>query len=295
MSPILNRRRQTLKLVAMLAVFCFSFLPFTATSAEHPLKSTHSYIANLGNRSPELDVYRSRTSRNAPVLLYVHGGAWAAGSKSAVHNMPAHFARLGFVFVSVDYRLVPDVGVQDQLGDIDSALGWVAQNIARFGGNPSNLHLIGHSAGAHLVTMSAVAPKPTTKRLIKQGALRSVISNDTRAYDIPRIAAGARGGKLPRLYARVFGQDPTFWKTMSPIHNLTTHQTYPAFLLLYSGTGDGAVRQSFAQDFAANLQKSGRQTSLFDGRHYSHREMNRDIGTAADLTQAIDGFLARHQ
>lgn len=295
MSPILNRRRQTLRLVAMLAVFCFNLLPFTVSASESLLKSTHAYVANLGNRSPELDIYRLSASRNAPVLLYVHGGAWAAGSKSTVHNMPAHVTKLGFVFVSVDYRLVPNVSVQDQLGDINSALGWIAQNIDRFGGNPSNLHLIGHSAGAHLVMMSAVAPKPTTERLIKQGALRSVISNDTRAYDIPRIAAGARRGKLPRLYARAFGQDPAFWKSMSPIHHLAPHQSYPAFLLLYSGTGDGAVRQSFARDFASNLRKSGGQISLFDGRDYSHREMNTGIGTATDLTQAIDGFLAQHQ
>lgn len=293
MSPILNRRRQTLKLVAMLAVFCFGLLPFTA-EAKNLLKSTHPYIAGLGNRSPELDVYKLSTLRNAPVLIYVHGGAWAFGSKSAVHNMPAHFTQQGFIFVSVDYRLVPNVGIQDQLSDIDKALDWVAQNIARFGGNPSNLHLMGHSAGAHLVTMTAVAPHPMAKRLIKQGALRSIISNDTRAYDLPRIATGARRGKLPRLYARAFGQNPAFWKAMSPIYQLAT-RPYPAFLLLYSGAGGGATRQSFAHDFATKLRESGAQTSLFDGRHYSHRDMNTRIGNARDLTQALDYFLAQHQ
>lgn len=295
MSPILNRRRQTLKLVVVLAVFCASLLPLGTASAENLLKSTHPYRTNLGKRSPELDIYRLDTASNAPVLVYVHGGAWAIGSKSAVHSMPAHFTASGFVFVSVDYRLVPDVGVQDQLKDIDHALDWITRNIARFGGDPSNLHLIGHSSGAHLVAMTAVAPKPVTKRLIAKGALRSVISNDTPAYDIPRIATKTRGAELPQIYARVFGQSPTFWKAMSPIYQLGQAHKYPAFLLLYSGTGDGTIRQDFTRDFAAKLQKSGAQTTLFDGRHYSHREMNTGIGTATDLTRAIDGFLARHR
>lgn len=292
MSPILTRRRHTLKLLAMLVAFCFSLLPFTA-GADSLLKSTHPYIENLGRQSPELDVFRVDTAQNAPVLIYVHGGAWAFGTKSAVHDMPAHFSRNGFVFVSVDYRLVPTVGVQEQLGDIDKALDWVAQNITRYGGDPTNLHLMGHSAGAHLVTMSVVAPKPSTKRLINHGALRSAIVNDTLAYDIPRIAKTAQQGRLPRLYARAFGQNPAEWRAMSPIHQINAAQKLPAFLLLYSGSGEAARRQSFARDFAAHLRKSGGQVTLFDGRAYSHREMLRRIGTLPDLTHAIDDFLVQ--
>ncbi len=298
MSPFLNRRRQTLKLAAMLVAFCLNLLPFTV-AAQNLQKSTHPYIANLGSQSPQLDVYRMGATRNAAVLIYVHGGAWTLGSKSAVHDMPVHFTQQGFVFVSVDYRLVPRVGVQDQLGDIDNALGWITQNITRFGGNPSNLHLMGHSAGAHLVAMTGVAPQTTAKRLIRQGALRSVIANDTHAYDLPRIAAQSRGNTLPKLYRRVFGHDRAFWQAMSPIHHLDSSRTntgsLPAFLLLYSGAGNGATRQDFARDFARALRKSGAQTTLFDGRRYSHREINNRIGRAPDLTSAIDGFLAQQQ
>lgn len=294
MSPILSRRRHTLKLVAMLAAFCFGLLPFTA-GAQNLLKSTHPYTNDLNTPTVGLDVYHADTARNAPVLIYVHGGAWATGTKSAVHAMPAYFSKQGFVFVSVDYRLVPSVDVQDQLDDIDKALTWVAQNITRFGGDPANLHLMGHSAGAHLVTLSVVAPKPNTQQLIYQGALRSVISNDTLAYDLARIASATPHGKLPRIYARAFGQDPANWKTMSPIHQTSAAQSLPAFLLLYSGTGGGTRRQDFSRDFASKLQKSGAQATLFDGRSYSHRDMLRRIGIQTDLTQAIDGFLAQHR
>ena len=257
-------------------------------------KSTDSYRAELGAASPQLDVYTVAANKDAPVLVYVHGGAWAAGSRTAVHDKHSHFTDLGYVFVSVDYRLVPDASVIEQLGDIDAALGWVHKNIAGFGGDPANLHLMGHSAGAHLVAMTGVAPGPVAKRLIDQGALRSVIANDTRAYDIARIAAGARGGNLPRLYRRAFGTDPETWQALSPHHRVNDAGKLPAFLLLYSGQGAGNSRDDFANDFADRLRRAGGQAGVFDGSAYSHRDINQGIGVIPDLTRAIDSFLDKN-
>jgi len=255
-------------------------------------KSTHAYRPEFGAASPALDITTSGGLKNAPVMVYVHGGAWAVGSRRAVQAKPDFFDGLGFVFVSLDYRLVPKGSVQDQLGDIDAALGWVRNNISRFGGDPGNLHLLGHSAGAHLVTMTGVAPRARAASLIRNRALRSVISNDTRAYDIPRIAAQARGGKLPRLYRRAFGTDPENWRALSPMYQLASPRTLPDFLLMYSGQGNGDTRDDFADDFAALLRRYGGRASIFDGQAYSHRDINVKIGTAPDISNAIQRFLS---
>ena len=257
-------------------------------------KSTHSYRAELGAASPQLDVYTLASTKDAPVLVYVHGGAWVTGSRSAVHHKHSHFTGLGYVFVSVDYRFVPDASVNEQLDDIDAALGWVRENIGNFGGDPGNLHLMGHSAGAHLVAMTGVAPGTIARRLIDQSALRSVIANDTRAYDIARIAAEARGGKLPRLYQRVFGTTPETWQAFSPQYRLEASRKLPAFLLLFSGQGSGNSRDDFANDFADRLRRAGGLADVFDGSAYSHRAINTGIGTAPDITKTIDSFLAKN-
>ena len=255
-------------------------------------KDTRAYRRDLGAASPALDIYAPKDARNAPVLIYVHGGAWVAGQKSAVNAKPEFFTSLGYIFVSVEYRLVPKVDVTKQLDDISAALSWVAANISAYGGDASNLNLMGHSAGAHLVTMTAVAPSQTTAALIDSGALRSVISNDTRSYDIAAIARGARGGKMPLLYVRAFGEEPDFWRAMSPIHQLRGGRIYPAFLVLYSGQGDDVVRARFATDFAGALSDAGAQVSLFDGASFSHREINVGVGKDARLSGAIADFLA---
>ncbi len=252
---------------------------------------TRQYRSDPGGASTTLDIYSFKDARNVPVLIYVHGGGWQVGSKSRVHAKPDFFNRLGFIFVSVEYRMVPDVRVEDQLDDIDRAIGWVAANIGRYGGSANNISLMGHSAGAHLVTMAAVAPQANARALLRTGALKAVIANDTRAYDISRIAASARGGQLPKLLATVFGQDKARWQRLSPLYQI--NGAAPAFLILYSGQGNGTVRQDFAREFANRLKSSGTSATLFDGRKYSHREINRLIGNDKAITRAVAQFLRR--
>jgi len=155
--------------------------------------------------------------------------------------------------------------------------------------------LMGHSAGAHLVSMTALAPGPNAKRLLAQGALRGVIANDTRSYDIAGIAAASPGGRLPRLYANVFGTDPARWRALSPIRRIRAGNDIPPFLVLYSGQGNERARAAFATDFATALRRAGARASLFDGRRYSHRSINVGIGKTRDITAAIDAFLATNR
>jgi len=250
-----------------------------------------TYRSDLGSGSPALDIYNFRGAQNAPVLIYVHGGGWQIGDKTAVHKKPKHFNDAGFIFVSVNYRLFPKVSVGQQLEDIDAALNWVSANIAKFGGDAGNLHLMGHSAGAHLVTMTATRPLKAAASLLADGALRSVISNDTRAYNIPAIAAQSRSPGLPKLYKDVFGENPTTWKDLSPIYQVADHQPLPDFLILHSGQGDDAERHGFAVDFAKAIKAQGGHADVVDGHRYSHAQINKTLGTNNDITQAVDSFL----
>lgn len=252
---------------------------------------TFSYISGGGN-STSLDVYSFDGAENAPVMVYVHGGAWMIGDKGRVETKPEFFNGLGYVFISVNYTLVPKTTVEGQLEELDTALGFIADHVARVGGDPHNISLIGHSAGAHLVSMMALRPKANASALLQSGALRAVLSIDTRAYDIPRIAAQS-GGQLPRAYARPFGQERARWETLSPLYNIGKNgQIYPPFLIAYSGQGNAMARAGFSRDFAQALAQAGGRVSTYDGGQYSHAQINRGIGTSAGITDAIRAFLA---
>lgn len=269
-------------------VFILILLPIMASAQS----ATESYRNDTGSDKNSLDIYSFNGASNAPVLVYVHGGAWMTGDKSSVADKPQYFNGKGYVFVSVNYRLVSDVAVENQFDDIDHALRWIYGNISRFGGNPDNLHLMGHSAGAHLVSNAAVNPGRLSANLVRNGAIRTVISNDTRAYDLPALAAGHRG-RLPRLLGRVFGDDPARWQALSPIYNIKRGKK-PAFLILWSNQGDGESRGEFANNFATTLNNARTSAVVFDGSRYNHRDINRNIGRPGDITATIDQFLAQY-
>ena len=262
-------------------------------------KTKVSYRPELGSNSPKLDIYSFNGAKNAPVLIYVHGGAWKWGHRLHVYQKPFHFIKSGFIFVSIDYRLVPSVRVEDQLSDIDHALGWVAANIGEFGGDGRNLHLMGHSAGAHLVSMTGVRPGKIASRLVNARELSTIISNDTMAYDLPglammRVGALKRVGALPEIYRDVFWQDKKRWRRLSPYRQIDSQRVLPAFLLLYSGGRNSLLRRWTTESFKDRLKLVDANVFMFDGSKYSHRQMTILIGVDDRLTKAIDRFLAQY-
>lgn len=98
-----------------------------------------------------LDIYRS-SRQNAPIQIFIHGGAWRSGT-AAQYGFPAEvFVKAGAHFVVPDFD-----GVQDHDGDlrpmvaqVRRAIAWVARNAEKFGGDPGRIYLSGHSSGAHL-------------------------------------------------------------------------------------------------------------------------------------------------
>lgn len=270
----------------------YLFLLFLIPTLSTAQTATERYRDDTLSDDNALDIYTYAGAENAPVMVYVHGGAWTIGDKSRVMAKPRYFNRHGYVFISVNYRLVPKTSVETQFDDIDHALRWVFDNVARYGGDPDNVHLMGHSAGAHLVSNAAVNPGRLSARFIRNGAIRTVISNDTRSYDIPALAA-THNGRLPRMMRRVFGSDPARWQALSPIYNMQAGDK-PAFLILWSGQGDRESRGIFANNFATALSINGTSATVFDGGHYTHRDINRNIGRDGEITSTIAHFLAQH-
>src|SRR6476659_6103154 len=76
------------------------------------------------NERQTLDVYAPTEGRNHPVIVWIHGGGWQAGDKKDVQKKPQAFADKGFVFVSINYRLLPKVTIKQMAGDVAKAIRW---------------------------------------------------------------------------------------------------------------------------------------------------------------------------
>ena len=118
-----------------------------------------------------LNIYAPEEAKKAPVLLFIHGGAFMGGCGNELHMDGTAYARRNFVFVSINYRLGPlgfladrqlaeeaghtgNYGLYDQL----EAIRWVYDHIADFGGDPENITLFGQSAGAMSIQQHVLSP-----------------------------------------------------------------------------------------------------------------------------------------
>lgn len=176
-----------------------------------------SSTARQGNTRAVAGTAPAASAAPRPVMVWLHGGGFQFGTSADPTYDGSQLASRGVVVVSLNYRLgvfgflassgldaesgpSGDWGLQDQL----AGLRWVQQNIARFGGDPSQVTLFGESAGAHAVGMLMSSPK--AKGLFSRAIIESGALWDTEHGSIATHAeALARGNQFLSQFA---GQDP---------------------------------------------------------------------------------------
>jgi len=231
-----------------------------------------------------MDVYLpADEAEGAPVLFMVHGGAWRIGdkaSRSVVKHKVAHWVGRGFVLVSVNYRMLPDAQPLEQAEDVTQALIFAQENAAQWGGSPNRFVLMGHSAGAHLVSLVSARQDSAVRAWLGTVAL------DSAAYDVEAIM---RAESPQRLYREAFGPDPDSWRDASPLHVLASR--LPPFLAVCSATRkDNPCAQAHA--FLDKAKGYGTPTQLL-ALDLSHRKINTELGSDACYTLEVDRFIGQ--
>jgi acetyl esterase/lipase len=241
-------------------------------------------LAYGGDARQRLDVYLpAAAGHDRPLLVMVHGGAWRFGSKQAasvVDNKLAHWSPAGVVLVSLDYRLLPQAGVEQQADDVASAVAWVQAHAAEWGANAQQLVLMGHSAGAHLVGLLSTDAALRQRHGV-QPWLATVLL-DSAALDVATIM---RAPHLP-LYDKAFGADAARWATMSPTRLLTA-ATPPLLAVCASRRADSC---SQAQGLADKGRPLGVMVQVLP-RDLNHGQINQQLGVPGDYTRLVDQFL----
>lgn len=235
-----------------------------------------------GHPLQKLDVYLPDSPAESPVMVYIHGGGWRRGDKAAVGVKPAFFKAKGWIFVSVNYRLLPEGQHPVNVNDVALALAKVHDSIAEKGGDPDKIFIMGHSAGAHLASLVATHPGALKGAGKSLSILKGVISLDTNAYDLPTLV----GTAMKPFYDSVFGTNPETLKDASPQFHVAAGKGIPPFLICYSrGMGERAepVRTAAAEAFRASLEKAGIPATVIGATDRNHGEINQWFGREEDV------------
>ena len=208
-----------------------------------------------------LDIFRAPRA-DAPIFVFIHGGAWRAGTASQYSAPAEMFVRAGAHFVVPDFSWVQDAPERSLLPIADQirrAIAWTHANAASFGGDPDRLYLGGHSSGAHMaavaVTTDWAGEFGLPPDLIKGGMVSSGM------YDLAPVRLSHRSSYVNFTDATV--------AALSPMRHLD-HLCAP--LIVSYGTYETPEFQRQARDFAAAAHDAGKQVDLLVGENFAHME-----------------------
>ena len=238
----------------------------------------HKDISYGALEKQALDIYVPEGAKRAPVMIYVHGGAWLMGDKAHVGEKAKAFNDEGYIFVSVGYPLLPKHGLDVQAQSVADAVAWVIENIKSYGGNPKKINLMGHSSGAHLAALVATDGRYLAKAGSDVTALKRVVVVDSAALDVPSRMRWIddEPERAQQIFRMVFGTDPTKWHDYSPTEYAEMSRKQPRFLVLIGSKDDA---WDAAYNFAAKL---GRKNKVVSFPRKNHRQINVEIGQEGD-------------
>lgn len=260
---------------------------------------SYKSIANIDKDLTSLDVYTLANSKKSqPVVIWIHGGAWAIGDKTNKMDLKVPlFKNLDYVFVSVNYRLSPfpkelnnndRIKHPDHITDVADAVKWVYQNIHLYGGDKTNIVIMGHSAGAHLAALMGTNQSLLSNRNINPNYIKGIGVIDTQAFDIEKVINSLIGNDL---YVNAFGDEKHNQLDASPYFQIDNSSVItPLWLFPERGT---QTRKDFLNDFIVKLESKNTVITKIDANAYTHVEVNALIGDTSNtlMTDAVTVFL----
>ncbi|WP_369974213.1 alpha/beta hydrolase fold domain-containing protein [Mycobacterium sp. 3519A] len=245
-----------------------------------------------------LDVWRRPDlPPDAPVLLFVPGGAWVQGTRVLQgHTLLSHLVKQGWVCLTMDYRVSPVHRWPRHIADVNAAIAWARANVDQFGGDRNFVTIAGCSAGGHLAALAGLSPgDPAFRGELDDAADTSVdaVVGIYGRYDwqcrsnathpsfqgfLERVVVGRSASRHPEIYTAA-----------SPLARI--HQDAPPFLLIH-GDQDAIIPVDEAREFHAELQAVSKNPVKFcEIPRAGHAFDLVDMGLARRCAREVGDFL----
>lgn len=234
-----------------------------------------------------LDVYMPEGAKKAPVIVFFHGGALLYGDKTYGKEIATSLVESGFGLVSANYRLSPDHAHPSHVQDAAAATAWVINNIASYGGDPENVFIAGHSAGAYLAALVAIDSSLMEKHNIAQGALQGAILISPFLY--VEETAPERISSNP-VFKSIWGEKKEDWLNASVTRFIGPDRNN--ILVIYAD-GDDSWRKEQIRRFVRNLKSEGNSnvTAIEVGNRTHTTIMSKTLEQDDQVSELIIHFI----
>ncbi|MBW2631581.1 MAG: alpha/beta hydrolase [Deltaproteobacteria bacterium] len=281
-----------MRIISIIFFIVFGIHPAFAGDVEIRTCKNIPYLTNTQETLLQsLDIYspQQKTPQQKTVVIFIHGGGWTIGDKGQKSHIAKKdfFARNNIVFVSINYRMAPQYSFPAYPQDVAAAISYVIDNIDKYGGNPSDIFLSGHSAGGHLAALVS-----TDARYLKAYGkdlknIRGVILLDGAGYNISNRFESFGDKKerkwVRKMYEQAFSTSPALWKDASPINHVAVKKNIPPFLVFYVVGRREAEIQS--REFVSALKNAKVPAKLVPIERSSHRKINVSFGAQLGLKE----------
>ncbi len=230
----------TLALTSLLATGCESLLFGFANRGLAPPDATVLYAPERGL---SLDVYRPQSDAPgaAPTVVFLYGGGWQRGEREQYQFVGRRLARNGVLTIVADYRTFPEAQFPGFVEDAARAVAWSREHAGEYGGDPGQVFVAGHSAGAQIAALLGTDARYLRDHDMRPGELAGIIGL-SGPYDF--VISGR--------YREVFG-DPAQWSQAQAINFVDGNE--PPFLLIH-GADDRVVEARDSTQMAEKLRRN---------------------------------------
>jgi arylformamidase len=219
----------------------------------------------------KVDIYLSKQP-NAPINMFIHGGAWRTGNAKGAAYMSETFVDAGAHFISVDFNNAPEVdgSLMVMVDQVRRAVAWAYKNATSFGGDSNRLYISGTSSGAHLAAVAL-----TTDWQKDFGLPADVLKGGlccSGLYDLYPVSLSKRSNYVKFT--------PEVIEKLSPKRHL---QRLLVPIIVAHGTLETPEFQRQNREFAAALKEAGKPVKFVIGEGYNHFEMFETLGNPYGL------------
>jgi arylformamidase len=250
------------------------YAPLASSISKRNGVASDAVRARLGNPRREsygptamekLDIYRAKAD-NAPVFVYIHGGAWRVGSARRSAFPAELFVERGAHYIALDFVSVTDAGgnLQTIADQVRRGIAWAYKNAKSYGGDQNRFYIGGFSSGGHLCGVALVTDWRKEFELPENFIAGALCMSGM--YDLKPVRLSARSS-----YVKFTDDIEQAMSTQRHLARIVAPVT------VTYGTDETPEFQRQNRDFAAAMKAAGKSVTLSPAQHYNHFEMGESI------------------